>query len=185
MYEHVLPVQLGIGMSRKTRRLTLSAMFIALSVIFLWIASIWPTGQLGLCAFASLFVAAAVVEMGIVPGIHVFIISAVLGFLILPNKSALLLYILFFGYYPIAKSIIEKINLIHLAWILKLALFNAVLTAIWFFIRGLLPSFSYDIPGADILVYLGGNAVFALFDYGYSKLIRFYNDNVSIYINKG
>ena len=171
-------------MRRKTRRLTLSAMFVALSVISLWVASTWPTGQLGLCAFASLFVAAAVREMGVVSCIQVFAVGAALAILILPNKSSPLLYILFFGYYPIAKSIIERINRVPLVWILKLALFNVALTAIWVYLRGLLPSFLHDMPGAAILLYLGGNGVFVLFDVGYSKLIRFYVDNVSIYINK-
>jgi len=167
-------------MNKKTRRLTLSALFAALTVISLYIASVWPTGLFGLVAFASLFAAATVVEAGILPGLYVYIVSSILGVLLLPNKAAPLLYIFFFGYYPIVKSLIEHINATILQWALKLLVFNASLTVIWFFFKGLIFSFG-DNPPDLILLYTGGSAVFALFDYGYTKVIWLYINRVSKY----
>jgi len=165
-------------MSKKTRVITLSALFSALAVISLSIASVWPTGQLGLVAVSSLFTAAAVIEAGIAPGIYVFIVSSALGMLILPNKAAPLLYLLFFGYYPVIKSLIERNANKLIQWALKLLVFNAALTAIWFLFRELIIGFATITPGAAIL-YPGGNIVFVLFDYGYSKVVWFYINRVS------
>jgi len=164
-------------MNRKTQNLTLSALFSALTLVSLYIASIWPTGQLSLAAFASIFTAAAVIESGINSGCSVFVVSSALGLLILPDKGAPLVYILFFGYYPIAKSLIEKMGSVALQWILKLALFNASLTVIWFFLRWLIFDQSDTTP-ATVIVYLAGSAIFALYDYGFSKVIRLYINRV-------
>ena len=158
--------------------ITLAALFSAFSVVSLYFASVWPTGQLGFAAFSSLFVAAAIIEMGIAPGVYVFIVSAALAMLILPDRAAPLLYILFFGYYPVIKNLSERVKRRIIQWVIKLAIFNAALTVIWFFVWELFFSFSAYLPGILIL-YLGGNAVFILFDYGYSKLLSYYISHIS------
>ena len=105
-------------MSKKTRNLTLSALFAAFTVISLYFASIWPTGLFGLVAFSSLFATAAVIDAGLASGISVFLVSSILGMLIIPDKAAPLLYIFFFGYYPVVKSLIERIRYIIITRIL-------------------------------------------------------------------
>ena len=165
-------------MSRKTRTLALCALFSALVYIFLYIASIWPTGQLGFVAAASLFVAAAVIEAGAVPALYVFIVSAALSLLLTPGRSPPLLFISFFGYYPIVKSLVERLRWVVLQWALKLLVFNISLTVVWFIFK----EWVYDFSGLNIhivLVYLGGSAVFVLFDYGFSKVIWFYINRIA------
>ena len=175
MHEPLLSVQL---MNNKTKNLTLSALFSALAVISLFFASIWPTGQLGLAAVASLFVAAAVVESGISYGICVFAVSSTIGMLLIPNRVPSLLFVLFFGYYPIVKSLIELLSEKILRWALKLLVFNASLSVMWFLLRPILFEFEAD-PGV-IAVYLVGNAVFAVFDHGFTKVIWLYIVRVSL-----
>ncbi|MCL2392393.1 MAG: hypothetical protein FWC66_07280 [Oscillospiraceae bacterium] len=170
-------------MNKKTRSLTLAALFTALTVVLLYIASLWPTGQLGLVAVASLLVAAAVIESGLSFGIFVFVASSALSLLLIPNRVAALLFIVFLGYYPVLKSLIEQRRGNLLQWALKLAVFNAALTIVWFLMRHLLIGFFGDLPGIW-LVYLGGNIVFLFFDYGFTKLIWFYINRISKYINR-
>jgi len=167
-----------LSMGEKTRKLTLSALFSAFAVVLLFIASVLPTGQLGIVAAASLFVAAAVVEAGIGAGAGVFIVSSALGMLLIPNRSAPLLFILFFGYYPALKSVIERVKGTALQWALKLLVFNLALTVIWFFMLEILFAPIDSMP-APLLVYLGGNAIFALYDYGFTKAVWFYIYRVS------
>ena len=171
-------------MGSKTRKITLSALFAALSVVMLYIASVWPSGQIGLVAVSSIFVAAAVVEGGIALGIYVFVVSAALGMLITPYKIPPLLYIVFFGYYPVIKSIIERFLNVVLQWVAKLVVLNAALTVIWFFLREVLVNFEESIPGVW-LIYPVGSVVFIIYDYGFSKVIWFYISRVSKYMNKG
>jgi len=165
-------------MSVKTRKLTLSALFSALAVIMLYVASVWPTGQFGLAAVASLFVAAAVVETGISGGVSVFIISSFLGMLLLPNRAAPLLFLLFFGFYPVLKSLIERMPGTALQWFFKLLVFNTSLTVTWFFFRSFFIQAYETVPGV-LVIYLGGNLLFALFDYGFTKLVWFYIERIS------
>jgi len=121
--------------------------------------------------------------MGITQGILVFIISAALGMLIVPDKAAPFLFILFFGYYPIIKNLAERITARIFQWIFKLAVFNASLSALIFLLRNVFPVFSLDML-SDTVLYVCGNVVFILFDYGYSKLIQFYLSRISKLINK-
>jgi hypothetical protein len=165
-------------MNKQTRNITMTALFTALSVVFLYVAAVLPTGQLGFVAVSSLFAVAAVLESGLGAGLFVFVGSAVLGYLIVPNKTAVLLYGLFFGYYPVIKSLIERIRKRIPEWILKLVVFNAALTVIWFGLSAIL--FNSSILGASTyVIYLIGNVAFVLFDIGVTKLIGFYRKNIS------
>jgi len=119
-----------------------------------------------------------VIEAGAVPALYVFIVSAALSLLLTPGRSPPLLFISFFGYYPIVKSLIERLRRVALQWALKLLVFNISLTVVWF----IFTEWVYDFSGLNthiVLVYLCGGAVFVLFDYGFSKVIWFYINRVS------
>ena len=73
-------------MRGSTKKLTLSALFTALSVVFLNLASVMPTGQLGFAAVTTLCGAGAVIEAGVAGGLGVFAATSVLGLLIIPEK---------------------------------------------------------------------------------------------------
>jgi len=165
-------------MGNKTRKITLSALFSSLTVIMLYIASIWPTGQVGLVAVASLFTAAAVIEAGLVYGISVYILSSILGMLLIPNRVAAIIYVLFFGYYPVVKRLIERTRWRVLQWALKLLVFNAAAALVWFILKELIIGYISDTMSLVIFI-LGGNIVFVLFDYGFTKVIRFYISRIS------
>jgi len=171
-------------MNKTTRSLTLSALLTALTVITLYIASVLPSGRIAMVALSSIFVAAAVIESGLRAGISVYAASSLLGALILPHIGFALMYILLFGYYPVVKSLIEKKAPVILQWILKLCVFNAVLTVSWIFLRELIFAFGEDQPGV-VLLYIGGSAVFVVFDYGFTKVIWLYINRISKYLKKG
>ena len=170
-------------MNKKTRSITLAAALTATTMVTLYFATISPTGQVGIIAFASLFAAAAVIEGGIGAGIFVYVGSSIIGALILPNKQLLLLYIMFFGYYPVVKSIIEQLKAAVFEWIIKLVVFNISLAVTWFLLRSIIFG-SMDIKLHTALIFLGGNVVFAAFDIGFSKLIEFYSARISKNINR-
>ena len=185
LLEYVLPVRLT--MSRKTRSLTLSAVFTALTIALLYFASIWPTGQLAITAIASFLTAAAVIESDLLYGVYTFVAAAILGFILLPDKNIPFLYAVFFGYYPIIKSLIERLKSVLLQWVLKLAVFFISLTIMWLFMRQLIIT-TLPLPGntiSAVIIYIIGAAIFILYDYGYSKAIGLYLGRVSKYFKKG
>ena len=73
------------------------------------------------------------------------------------------------------KSITEQLHRKPVGYLLKLAFFNAALTLIYFTMRSAVASSLPSVLGNSVwLLYLTGNVVFLLYDYGFSRLIAFY-----------
>ncbi len=164
------------------RRVAFAAVFTALSVAFMYIASAFPTGQLGFLGVSSLCGIAAVVEYGLPGGAFVWLASSVLGFLLVPAKSLVWLYALFFGSYPLVKALTERWGRTA-EWCAKLVYFNACLTAAVFLLRFAFLSFGGGNLSTAVL-YLLGNAVFVLFDIAVSRAIGFYMKRIHPKIHK-
>jgi len=165
-------------MKKKSRYIAVCSLLAAISLAVLYIASIAPTGRLGIVALASLFGISAVIETNLKGCLAVYIVTAVLGFLVLPDKSALLLYVLFFGYYPILKSLAERQKKRVFEWVIKIIAANAALTLILLLFSKII----YDFIGLNwgrIIIYLVFNICFVLFDIGVSKAIGFYLARIS------
>ncbi len=97
---------------------------IALSVVMLF-----PTALeifvYALPCLAGLITAIAVVEMGKKWAAAVYIATSIISLIVVPNKEAVIMYIAFFGYYGIVKSVLES-NLPRVPeYILKFLIFNA------------------------------------------------------------
>ena len=158
--------------STRSGRTALGGVLAAGSLVFLWIASLTPSGRLGLTAVAGLFPMAAVLAAGRSAGYLCWAASGLLGFFLLPDKGVSLLYLAFLGLYPIVKSRIESIRRLSVEWLLKLVFFDLALTLFWFFFRELfLPDPPLWLADNLLLVYLLGNLVFVLYDVGLSRLI--------------
>ena len=162
----------------KTKRLTLTAVFTAFSVAFMYLSSVFPTGQLGFMGVSSLLGVAAVIEYKIAGGIFVFAGTALIGLLIVPDKMMVVLYSMFFGYYPILKSLCERLKSRVLEWVVKIGVFNIALTLILFVFKFVLFDFSF-LNNSYIVLYLFCNVVFVLFDIGVSRVIVFYISRIS------
>ncbi len=166
---------------KKTAALVFSALMSAMSVSVMLIGMLYPGGKLGFMALASLFITAAVAECGYQYAGLAYGVSAALALLLLPDKSLCMYFVLFFGYYPIVKSVCERFKSRSLGYIVKLAVFNAALTVMAvLFVRVLMISFLADLTGAVlyIVIYLVFNAAFLLYDIGLSRLIGFYMTHI-------
>lgn len=179
-------------MKSNARFIALSAVFTALAVIFLYAGTLLPALRVAAVAVASLFIAAAVIEAGLGSAALVYAGSAVLGLLLLPDKGAAYLYILFFGPYPIAKSLSERTRPAAAQWLIKLLFFNIAFTAIWLIIRELIFSaealaafagFAGNTAGT-VLIYLVANAALIVYDIGLTRLIGLYITRISRNIRK-
>ena len=178
MHEHVLR-QVN-GMNLKTKKTTLCAMMAALSVAFMFIGNLFPTGRMGFMAIASLFTVSIVIHYGYILAVLMFVVSTILGLLILPDKTPIAFYALFFGYYPIIKSFAERKKRV-MSWIIKMFVFNIALTVIFIFMKELLllrffEKLSENILG--IVIYITFNVIFIVYDIGLSRLIGFYMTNI-------
>jgi hypothetical protein len=163
-------------MSEKTRRLARLAVLSAVSVVLSFLANIVPTGRLALIVLASFPVCIALMMYGWRWACGVYAVTAVLDLMLFPGAAAIG-YGLFFGYYPIAKSLMERIHRNSLCWAAKYGLFFLVFVVYWALARGL-----YDHSGFAWLGIFAGFAVaFAIFDVCYSLVIKFYLDRLARY----
>lgn len=158
-------------MKERTKMLSFSAVLAALSLVVLFLSAVAPTGRLALVAVAGLLPAAAVIRFGVPAGLFCYVVTGILALLLLPDKGGAVLYLLFFGHYPVVKSLIERLGKLPLEWILKLCVFNALLCVLYF---GFFALFAETAPAAVSFApfaFLSGNAAFVAYDVGFSRLI--------------
>jgi len=157
-----------------TRALARCSILAALGVVLMYVSAVIPSAKIALVAIAGVLNAAAVIHHGKLRALFVFVAVSLLSLLLLPQKGCAVMYIVFFGYYPIIKSVFERLRSAALGWAAKIALFNAVFFALWFIARELfllvLPLDNVGLP----IVWLAANAAFVVYDIGLSKLIALY-----------
>lgn len=151
-----------------------SAILGAVSLVLVYIASVVPSGAWGIVAVAGLFPAAAIISVGLKAGLLCWAGVSVLAFLLLPGKFCALLFAALFGLYPIIKALIERLRRTVPEYILKLAFFNVVFTVIYLLMSGAVLDSLPKQLGVTWILYLVGNIVFLIYDFGFSKLINVY-----------
>ena len=116
-----------------------------------------------------------------------YVVSGILV-LFFAEPEAKLLYVGFFGYYPIIKEKIEKLNKSWMEYILKLLIFNVAIIAVYFIVINVLgmpignmgETFKYG----TLLLLLVGNVVFLVYDVALSRLITLYFNRLHHRIKK-
>ena len=96
---------------KTAKKISLAAILAALAFIILLIGCVLETVTFSVAAIASLTIIVAVAELGYTYAVLLYASVSVLAFLLLPVKDPLLYFAGFFGYYPILKSVIEKIKI--------------------------------------------------------------------------
>lgn len=158
---------------RTTRRLAVSAMLAALSVVLLWIGSLVEVLDLSAAAIASMLVVFAVIEMSYRYGMLVFAVAAVLSLLLLPVKTPALIYAAFAGYYPVLKALLEGRLPRPIALCLKVLVFCAGV-ALALFVGGKVLLMDLTWLWANWWYLLLTVPVFLLYDFALTRLISAY-----------
>lgn len=151
----------------KAKPIALGGCLAAVSVLFLYLASVLPTGRLALLAAASLCVGLAVIYMQASRAVVMYAAVSALALLLLPDKTVAVWYIVCLGNYPIVKCWIERLGKLPLEWICKLlcyAVYAAMLYGAYHLLMGGIPAMPY----ALWLIVLLGAAVFAGYDLVFS-----------------
>ena len=95
-----------------------------------------------------------------------------------------LLYLIFFGLWPMVKSLLERMPSRVLEWVCKLAVCNLALVVLWFGLKALFLPFLPAALSQTWMVFGAGNLGFVLYDVGFSKLIAFYTTRVDRVLRK-
>ena len=109
---------------RQTKKLTLSAMIVALGTIFMVVGAVLEVFDLTAVALASVLVAFVYIELGSPYTWLVWICTTVTTFLFYQQSAMWFMYLVLFGVYPILKGYIERLPRIFW-WPIKLTFGNA------------------------------------------------------------
>ena len=104
---------------KNTSKIALCAMMSALATVVMLMAY-FPYLTYALPAIAGLFIMVIVIEVDYKWAFLTYLSASFLTFLFAEPESKLM-FICLFGFYPILKSVIEKLNKALIEWVLKLS----------------------------------------------------------------
>lgn len=140
--------------------------------------AIIPFLTYALPAVASVLITFIVIEIDKKWAFGVYCAVSILGFLLVGDKEVAMMYIAFFGYYPIFKAIAESKLPKVAEWVLKLVLFNASIAAAYVIMIKLMGVTVDEITEYGMVavpVLLGaGSVAFVLYDIALTKIITLY-----------
>lgn len=160
-------------------KVALGGIITALSTVAMFLTGLLaPMGTYALPAIAGVILVVIVIEISARWAWMVYGAVSVLSLLLAADKEAVLLFILFFGYYPILKANIERVHSKIVQWLIKLGIFNAaVIVSFWIALKVLqMPEDAFTVFGVYLpwVLLLAGNVVFVIYDYALSGLISMY-----------
>lgn len=152
----------------------------ALALVCL-LLTVFPFATYSLPLLASVFLMPVVIECGKRWALVVYIAVGLLALLVVPDMEARLLFVFFFGYYPIVKSWAEQRPRV-VEWLCKLGLFNAAVVLAYVVLSAVGFSLSaFSFPGVALPLWvflaaflLAGNVIFILYDIGLTRLLPLY-----------
>ena len=161
---------------KNTGKITLCAIMSALAVVIM-LVSYFPYLTYAIPAIAGLCVMVVLIETDYKWALFCYITSSVLVFLFAELESKFM-YVFFFGFYPILKALIEKINKQIVEWVIKIAAFNAsVLTVYGVFSKIFALSLDDfgDFKKYGVIILLSvANIVFVVYDIAVSRMSALY-----------
>lgn len=161
---------------KKTKRLVVSAMLSALGVVIMMLGSFIEVLDLSTAVIASLLCIWAVIEIGGAYPWLIWSVTSVLAFLLLPQKTPVVFYALFAGYYPMLKEKLERKFRPMVALLFELAVFHVALLLIYGTLRLFIPAALSDMvrPWILLATYALAVVAFLIYDYALTKLISGY-----------
>lgn len=168
-------------MARKSTQVAIGGGSAALCLILMFMTGLIPFATYALPALAGVVLIAVVAEMGWRTAMVVYVAVALLAIGVVPDREAALLFIFFFGYYPIIKGLIEKLRFKVVQLLVKYLLFNAAMVLTYLVviyvlgIPDILESFGNFGRYSALVLLLMGNVVFAVYDFALTNIVIVYH----------
>lgn len=162
---------------KNTNKITLCGVMAALSVAVM-LLSYFPYLTYAIPAIAGLFILVCVLETNCKWAFGSFLAASFLVFLFAEPESKIM-FIFFFGHYPILKALIERKNFsLIIEWLLKLVIFNICVATAYLlfslvFVNTIADFGELGKYGALVILALG-NIVFIIYDFAVSRLVSLY-----------
>lgn len=165
-------------------RVALGGIVSALCLVTMFLAGVLPALYLLLPGIAGILLMIIAVEVNTAWAFLTYIAVSLLSLFITFDKEAALIFIMFFGHYPIIRFYIQKIPLGLIRLAVKLVLFNACIIAYFYvtvFMLGIddiLDEFS-DLGRYGAYIFLGmTNVIFLIYDFDLDFMYKLYRKRI-------
>ena len=158
-----------------TKTISLCGIFLVFTLLFLFLAGSITNIQMISYCLSSIFVIIILEESNLQASIAFYVASSLLSLLVLPNKLAIIPYILFFGHYGIwyywytkakNKYLVHAVNYL----VANISIFTIYFTCKELFVSLKIPSFILFILVVEVFIFL--------FDYMYGRCLYYYRRDV-------
>jgi len=172
----------------KNLKIALCGVVSALCIAIMACSSLIPFSTYYIPMIAGAIVVSIVIETDKRYAFFVYVTVSILSALIVPDKEAVAMYILFMGYYPILKGVFEGRFKLLAEWVLKLLTFNVSMVSV--FLIGIhilgISKEEYTIGGIYLpwVFLLFGNVMFLLYDKLLSQLVVLYIHRIQPQLKK-
>ena len=171
---------------KNTSKITLSAVMASLATAFM-LLSYFPYLTYAIPAISGLFIMVIVIEVNKKWAVMAYITASILVLLLAEPESGLL-FVSFFGYYPVLKASIDSMRKPVLEWAVKIAVFNIAVIAVYALFAKAFGISLEDFGtlgkyGAFILLGMG-NIVFIFYDVAVSRMAMVYMNMLHSKISK-
>ncbi len=158
-----------VKLVQKSYRLAFCSIISALSGVTMILTGIIPIGTYALPAISGALLLPIIIEVGCKHAFYSYIVTSLLSIILAADKEAVILFILFLGYYPILKFALSKLKFKFLRLIIKFLIFNTT-TILSYLIAVnilLIPQDTIVIEGIPLpyLMLIFSNIVFLMYDY--------------------
>lgn len=162
---------------KRTGKIALGGLLCALALAAM-LLTVFQSMVYALPALAGVILMPMALENGTKWGLASYAVTALLSLLVTPQWEAKLLFIAFFGYYPIVKLLLDRLPKRWLATGLKLVLFNAAMIVTYAVLIRLfhMDTAEFELFGIDFMwgFLAVGNLIFLVFDYALAGIVQLY-----------
>ncbi len=163
---------------KQSSKCALGGIVSALSLVLMISVAVIPFLTYALPAVAGVLIVFIVVEIDKKWAFGVFSAVAILAFLLVPDKEVAMMYIAFFGYYPIIKAVLESKLPVALGWVIKVLLFNVTMVAAYLvliYVMGIEIDEITEYGAIAVPILLGaGSITFIAYDFALTQIITVY-----------
>ncbi len=164
-------------MSHKSTQVALGGLSAALCLVIMIGTVLIPFATYAAPAMAGIALIPIALELGLPVAGITYVAVAFLSLLMVPDREAALMFIAFFGYYPVLKFKLDRIKFKPLRILIKLAIFNASILAGYFviiYVLGLYYLMDELTGGFGWLLLAVGNLCFPLYEKALKNITALY-----------
>lgn len=160
---------------KKSTQVAIGGLSAAICLLLMFMTGLIPLSSYIFPSMAGIVLIAVAQENGNRSAVLVYVVTSLLALMIVPDREAVILFIMLLGYYPILKPKIEC-NPLLVRLFLKLLLLNISVISFYFVLKYLfaMPDMAEGLKYGAYTLLILANLTFFLYDHLVGQLMRIY-----------